>query len=71
MTRPRGRPRKLSPEQIEEIRHYWAVRRKGVTQKSLAYYYNVHPMTIYNIVHEKGPYGPPVVLLNEEHHEPT
>ena len=64
MSKKPGRPRKLPPETIHEIQLAWKERRK--TQREMALEHNVHVQTIYNIVHERGPYGPPVVLIPPE-----
>ena len=65
-----GRPRALTDEQVEEIREAWNKRNwrgyPNISQKSLAEEYGVHPLTIHNVIYEKGPYGPKVIFLSPE-----
>lgn len=70
MSKPQGRPRLLSPEQVSEIRfEYTHPEGKRPTMKELGNRYNVHHMTIFNALHGRGPYGPPVKLVEEKPEE--
>lgn len=61
MTRPQGRPRALTDDQVFQIRLEYSSRE--ATQSALAKRYHVHPQTIYNVIHGKGPYRPPDAVL--------
>ena len=59
----KGRRPALTDEQAEEIREQWKT--GEYSQKFLASLYNVHYMTIFNVIHERGPYGPKVIPVGE------
>lgn len=65
--RTQGRPRALTDEQVEEIQalHGTWVTGEAIhgkwTQKALSERYNVHPLTIHNVIYEKGPYALKVI----------
>jgi hypothetical protein len=67
---PQGRPKKLTPEQVDEIRTlYTYPEGKRPTMKELGWRYNVHYMTIFNALKGRGPYGPEVILVGERINE--